>query len=55
MLSKFDDYPIHQVAQPIAQPLSGDRNLYDRYWFNAIQDDGEFYIGIGAGIYRPRR
>jgi hypothetical protein len=51
MLSKFDDYPIHQVAQPIAQPLSGDRNLYDRYWFNAIQEDGDFYIGIGSGIY----
>lgn len=31
MLSKFDDYPIHQIPQPIAQPLSGDRNTYDRY------------------------
>ncbi len=51
MLSKFDDYPIHQLPQPIAQPLSGDRNCYDRYWFNGYQDDGEFYIGIGSAIY----
>jgi len=51
MLSKLDDYPIHQLPQPVAQPLSGDRNSYDRYWFNAFQDDGEFYIGVGAGLY----
>jgi len=51
MLSKFDDYPIHQTPLPIAQPLSGDRNTYDRYWFNGYQDDGEFYIGVGAALY----
>jgi hypothetical protein len=51
MLSKFDDYPIHQTAEPIAQPLSSDRNVYDRYWFNGYQDDGSLYFGIGAAIY----
>jgi len=51
VLTRFDDYPIHQVPQPVAEPLSGDRNVYDRYWFNAIQDDGEFYVGIGSAIY----
>ncbi len=51
MLSKLDDYPIHQLPQPIAQPISGDRNTYDRYWFNAFQDDGEFYIGVGSALY----
>ncbi len=51
MLSKFDDYPIHQTALPIAQPATGDRNAYDRYWFNGYQDDGEFYFGIGAALY----
>src|SRR5262249_48254342 len=34
VLSKFDDYPIHQTSQPIAVPATGDRNAYDRYWFN---------------------
>jgi hypothetical protein len=51
MLTKFDDYPIHQIPQPIAEPLSGDRHVYDRYWFNGYQDDGEFYFGIGSAIY----
>jgi hypothetical protein len=51
VLSKFDDYPIHQTALPIAQPATGDRNAYDRYWFNGYQDDGEFYFGIGAALY----
>ncbi len=50
VLSKFDDYPIHQTSQPIAQPATGDRNAYDRYWFNGYQDDGEFYFGIGAAL-----
>jgi hypothetical protein len=51
VLSKFDDYPIHQTSQPIAQPATGDRNAYDRYWFNGYQDDGEFYFGVGAALY----
>jgi hypothetical protein len=51
MLSRFDDYPIHQLPQPVAQPASGDRHVYDRYWFNAFQDDGEFYIGVGSALY----
>jgi hypothetical protein len=51
VLSKFDDYPIHQIAAPIAHVATGDRNAYDRYWFNGYQDDGEFYFGIGSAIY----
>ncbi len=51
MLSKFDDYPIHQTAEPVAQVASGDRNAYDRYWFNGYAADGEFYFGIGLAVY----
>jgi len=51
MLSKLDDYPIHQTPEPIAHPASSDRNVYDRYWFNGYQDDGEFYFGVGAALY----
>jgi hypothetical protein len=51
MLSKFDDYPIHQTSEPIAHPASSDRNAYDRYWFNGYANDGEFYFGIGAALY----
>ncbi len=51
MLSKFDDYPIHQTPEPLAHPASTDRNVYDRYWFNGFAGDGEFYFGIGAALY----
>jgi hypothetical protein len=51
MLTKFDDYPVHQVPQPIAEPASADRNVYDRYWFNGYAEDGEYYFGIGAALY----
>lgn len=33
MLSPWDDYPIHQTAQPIAHAASGDPSHYERYWF----------------------
>lgn len=51
MLSKFDDYPIHQTPEPVAVPASSDRHVYDRYWFNGYARDGEFYFGIGAALY----
>ncbi len=51
MLTKYDDYPIHQTPQPMAIPATSDRNAYDRYWFNGYAADGEFYFGIGAATY----
>ena len=51
MLTKFDDYPIHQTAEPLSIVATTDRHAYDRYWFNGYQDDGEFYFGIGAAVY----
>ena len=54
MLTKFDDYPIHQTAEPIAHPASSDRNVYDRYWFNGYANDGEFYFAVGMGLYPNR-
>ncbi len=55
MLSKFDDFPIHQTPEPVSQPATTDRNVYDRYWFNGYADDGEFYFGIGMAVYPHRR
>jgi hypothetical protein len=55
MLSRFDDYPIHQTPEPVAHPASSDRNVYDRYWFNGYAEDGEFYFGVGMGLYPHRR
>ena len=54
MLSRYDDFPIHQTPEPLAHPASTDRNVYDRYWFNGYADDGEFYFGVGMGLYPNR-
>ena len=51
MLSKLDDYPIHQTSEPIAHTATSDRHHYDRYWLNGYADDAEFYFGIGAALY----
>jgi len=50
MISKGDEYPIHQTPDPIA--FSGtDRNFYDRYFFGGHTADGEVYFGAALGIY----
>lgn len=50
MLSKADDYPIHQRPEPIA--LSGtDRNFYDRYFFNGHTPDGGVFFAAALGVY----
>lgn len=50
MLTKADDYPIHQTPDPIA--FSGtDRNFYDRYFFNGYSTDGGIYFGAALGVY----
>lgn len=50
MLTRGDDYPIHQTPDPIA--FSGtDRNFYDRYFFNGYARDGGVYFGAAMGIY----
>jgi hypothetical protein len=55
MLTEFDDYPIHQTALPVAHPSSGDPNVYDRYFFNGYDPDGEWYFGVALGIYPNRQ
>ncbi|HEY8060810.1 MAG TPA: hypothetical protein VID94_18735, partial [Acidimicrobiales bacterium] len=51
MLSKLDDYPVHQTVLPLAVPDTSDRHSYDRYWFNGYDRDGEFYFGIAMCRY----
>lgn len=54
MLNNLDDYPVHQTTEPLAHPVSGDRNVYDRTWFNGYSEDGSWYFGIGMAIYPLR-
>jgi hypothetical protein len=57
MLSPLDDYPIHQVAQPIRRVGTSDRNFYDRYYFNCMSigdgtDDPDLpFLIMGMGQY----
>lgn len=50
MLSKADDYPIHQRPEPIAT-AGTDRNFYDRYFFNAQSPDGRLFLAAALGVY----
>jgi hypothetical protein len=51
MLTRGDDYPIHQTSEPIA--YSGtDRNFYDRYFFNGYgMGDSELFFAVAFGVY----
>jgi hypothetical protein len=55
MLSRHDDFPVHQTQAPLAKPATTDRNFYDRYWFNGFQREGGFYFGAALGLYPNRR
>jgi hypothetical protein len=55
MLTTFDDYLIHQTADPVAQPVTGDRNFYDRYFFNGYDREGEIFFAVALGLYPNRR
>ncbi len=54
MLNPLDDYPVHQTGQPLFHPVSGDRNHYDRYFFNGYDRDGELFFAAAMGVYPNR-
>lgn len=50
MLTKGDDYPLHQTSEPVA--FAGtDRNFYDRYFFNGYSPDGALFFAAAMGFY----
>ncbi len=55
MLQPFDDYPIHQTPDALAQRGGGDRNFYDRYFFNGWARDGSLFFAAALGLYPNRR
>lgn len=50
----MDDLPLHQTAEPIAQLHTGDRNAYDRYFFNGYTADGSVFFAAALGVYPNR-
>jgi len=54
MLTTFDDFPVHQMAVPVAQTGTSDRNHYDRYFFNGYLPGGEVFFAAAMGLYPNR-
>ena len=50
VLTKGDDYPLHQSPEPVAY-AGTDRNFYDRYFFNGYAPDGSGFFALALGIY----
>ena len=62
MLSPLDDYPVHQISEPMRFVGTSDRNFYDRYYFNIHGAEGvhgshdELFAVVGLGQYpEPQR
>ena len=53
MLTRGDDYPIHQTPEPIAN-VGTHHNFYDRYFFNGYAPDGENFFAAALGVYPYR-
>ena len=51
MLTPSDDYPIHQIAEPVRHVGTSDRNFYDRYYFNLHACSGDLFAVMGMGVY----
>lgn len=51
MLSSWDDFPVHQIAEPVRHVGTSDRNFYDRYYFNLHPSSDELFAVMGMGVY----
>ena len=51
MLSPLDDFPYHQISEPMRHVGTSDRNFYDRYYFNCHDDSGDIFVVFGLGQY----
>jgi hypothetical protein len=50
-LSPGDDFLIHQFPEPIDTVFTGDRQFYDRYYFNMHGSDDSLFMVFGMGQY----
>jgi hypothetical protein len=50
VLTRGDDYPIHQRPEPVAY-AGTDRNFYDRYFFNGYHTGEARFFAVALGVY----
>jgi hypothetical protein len=51
MLTRLDDYLVHQTPETVDHVATSDRNFYDRYYFNAHTLDGRVFVVVAMGMY----
>jgi hypothetical protein len=49
MLTGGDEYPLHQMPEPVALVI--DRNFYDRFFYNGYSPDGRIFFAAAMGVY----
>jgi len=50
-LSGFDEYPIHQIPEPLRILGTSDPRAYERYWFTAADREQDVLLVMGFGFY----
>ena len=50
-LSGLDEYPIHQIPEPLRIVSTSDARAYERYWFTAQDLDSDIFLVTGFGFY----
>lgn len=55
LVSRFDEYPVHQTEQPLARVASEHPEWQDRFYFNVHDRNGEFAIITGLGAFPNRK
>ena len=50
MLTKADDFPIHQLPIPVSE-VGTERNFYDRYFFNGYNEEGKVFFATAMCVY----
>jgi len=51
LLTPLDDFLAHQTPETFDHVATGDRNFFDRYYFNCHTLDGEVFLALGMGLY----
>ena len=54
MLSKWDDYPVHQAPFPVAQTVGSDAGRYERYWFAGHDQELTTQFAFGLSVHPNR-
>lgn len=55
MITRLDEYLVHQTPEPLAHVATGDRNAYDRCFLGGHDAERGLMFGLALGAYPNRR